>query len=104
MLIAEPITHIFRDERGLAWIDQTNTKVIEVVMDWMAHGSSAEEMHRQHPDLSLAQIHAAMAYYYDHQTEIDAQIERSLRFADEMLAQAVSQPDRAELLARQNRR
>jgi uncharacterized protein (DUF433 family) len=104
MLTVEPITHIFRDERGRAWIDQTNTKVIEVVLDWMAHGSSPEELHSQHPHLSLAQIHAAMAYYYDHQADIDAQIERSLQFADEMRAQAVNQPDQAQLLARLNRR
>ncbi|SRR6266536_3228917 len=103
MLTVEPITHIGKDERGVAWIDDTNTKVIEVVMDWMANRSSAEEMHHQHPHLSPAQIHAAMAYYYDHQAEIDAQIERSLQLADEMRAQAINQPDRAEMLARLHR-
>jgi len=103
MRTVEPITHIRRDERGVAWIDETNTKVIEVVMDWMANRSSPEEMNRQHPHLSLAQIHAAMAYYHDHKTELDEQVERSLRFADEMQAQATNQPSRAELLARLGR-
>lgn len=28
----------------------------------------------QYPHLSLADIHAAMAFYYDHQAEVDAQI------------------------------
>jgi hypothetical protein len=41
-----------------------------------AHGSSPEEISFQHPHLSLAQIHAALSYYYDHQQEIDAYIER----------------------------
>ena len=66
--IAPP--HIRRDDRGAAWIDETNVKVIEVVLDRLAYGWSPEEIHFQHPDLSLAQIHAALAYYYDHQDEI----------------------------------
>ena len=33
-------------------------------------------MHRQHPHLSLAQLHAALAWYYDHQAEMDAEIQR----------------------------
>src|SRR6266403_4752424 len=69
-------THIWLDDRGVAWIDQTNVKVIEVVLDKLAHGSSPEEMHFQYPHLSLAQIHAALAYYYDHQSELDAEIQR----------------------------
>jgi len=28
-----------------------------------------------HPSLTLAQIHAALSYYFDHQSEIDAEIE-----------------------------
>jgi uncharacterized protein (DUF433 family) len=62
------------DEQGVPWITGANTKVVEVVLDKMAHGSSPEEMHLQHPHLSLAQIHAALAYYYEHQAEVDADI------------------------------
>ena len=66
--------HIRQDERGVAWIDDTNIKVIEVVLDRLAYGWSPEEIHFQHPDLSLAQIHAALAYYYDHRAQLDAEI------------------------------
>src|SRR5512144_1618900 len=68
-------THIQLDEKGVAWIDNTRVKVIEVVLDKLAHGSSPEELHFQYPHLSLSQIHAALAYYYDHQVELDADIE-----------------------------
>ncbi|MGH8056756.1 MAG: DUF433 domain-containing protein, partial [Candidatus Entotheonellia bacterium] len=51
--------HIYLDDRGVAWLDDTNVKVIEVVLDKLAHGSSPEEIHFQHHGLSLAQIHAA---------------------------------------------
>ena len=34
-----PMTaHIRLDDRGVAWIDDTNTKVIEVALDMIAHG------------------------------------------------------------------
>lgn len=57
--------HIRLDARGVAWIDDTNTKVVEVALDHLAHGWSPEEIHFQHTHLSLGQIHAALAYYHD---------------------------------------
>lgn len=33
--------------------------------------------------LSLAQIHAALAYYYDHRTEIDADLDEEYRLAEQ---------------------
>ena len=88
------------DERGVPWIVGANTKVVEVVLDKIAYGWSPEEMHRQHPHLSLAQIHAALSYYYEHQAEVDADIERRERFVDELRAQQTNRFTRAELEAR----
>ncbi len=85
-------THIWLDDRGVPWIDQTNVKVIEVVMDKLAHASSPEEMHIQFPHLSLSQIHAALAYYYDHQAEMDAHIERSAQHYEQLRSQAGETP------------
>ena len=93
------IAHIWLDERGRAWIDNTNTKVIEVVLDKLAHGSSPEEVHEQYPHLSLAQIHAALAYYYDHQAEIDAQIEQDDQEIEALKARAGESPFRQRLRA-----
>ena len=85
-------SHIILDDIGVAWIDDSNVKVVEVVMDKLAHGSSPEEMHIQYPHLSLAQIHAALAYYYDHQPELDADIQRRLREVDDLVAEAGESP------------
>ena len=74
MTASDVINHIRLDERGVAWIDQSRVKVIEVAMDHLAYGWSAEEIHRQHPHLSLAQAHAALAFYYDHQAEFDGAV------------------------------
>jgi uncharacterized protein (DUF433 family) len=65
---------IVLDERGRAWIEGANTKVVQVVKDLIAHGWSPEEIHYQLPHLSLAQIHAALSYYYAHKPEFDNQI------------------------------
>ncbi len=83
-MTATEMPHIFLDQRGVAWIDQTNVKVIEVVLDKLAYGFTPEQMMEEHPGLyTLAQLHAALAYYYDHQSAFDAEIERSRREAEE---------------------
>lgn len=46
MSTAVPAKQIWLNERGIAWVDDTKTKVVEIVLD--SH-------------LSLAQIHAALA-------------------------------------------
>ncbi|MEA2734213.1 MAG: hypothetical protein QOE14_664 [Humisphaera sp.] len=49
-------------------------RVVHIVMDYLAHGWSVEEICRQHPHLLPAEVHAAMAYYFDHQDQLDAEI------------------------------
>ena len=90
-------THIEIDERGVAWITGANTKVIEVVLDRVAYGWSPEEIHFQHPALSLAQIHAALTYYYDHQAELDAEIMRQLKEVEGLAEAAKDSPGRRRL-------
>jgi len=90
-------THIRLDDRGVAWIDDTNTKVIEVALDMIAHGWSPEEIHFQHPHISLAQVHAALGYYYDHQAEIDAHIHRTAQEVKRLRNQAGESPLRKRL-------
>ena len=48
----------------------TPTKVVELVVDQQAYGWSPEELHFQHPHLTLGQIHSALAYYWDHREEL----------------------------------
>jgi len=85
---AVSVEHITLDDKGIARIADKRTKVIQIVMDKLAHGWCPEEIQRQHPHLSLAEIHAAFVYYYDHKDALDAQIQESLRVADELAAKA----------------
>ena len=96
-MVTAAIDHIVLDEHNVAWIQGANTKVIEVVLDKLAHGWSPEEMERQHPHLSLAQIHAALAYYYDHQTELDEEIERRYQVAEGLRSEYASSPVHRQL-------
>lgn len=91
------ISHIHRDATGKAWIDDTNVKVIEVVLDYLGTGSTPEEIHAQYPHLSLAQIHATLAFYYDHREEFDAAIENGLKENDARWAAQQDSPLRARL-------
>jgi uncharacterized protein (DUF433 family) len=49
-------------------------RVAQLVMDYLAHGWSADEMCRQHDYLTPAEAHAALLYYWDHREEIDREI------------------------------
>lgn len=89
--------HIRIDESGKAWIDDTNVKVVEVATDWLAHRSSPEEVHLQYPHLSVAQICAALAFYYDNKEEFDAQIQRSVEEYERLRAEADPGPGREKL-------
>lgn len=70
--------HIEISPDGVAKIAGTTIKVVEIVQDHLAHHWHAEDIVRQHPHLSLAQVHAALTYYYDHEREMEAEIERRL--------------------------
>jgi uncharacterized protein (DUF433 family) len=69
------------DDHGVAWIAGANTKVLDVILDKKAYGWSPEEIHFQHPHLSLSQIHSALAYYYENSEKLDAQIDRDYQEA-----------------------
>ncbi len=88
MASVEIIPHVRRDAQGVAWVDDTQVKVVEVVLSKQAYELTPEELHEQYAHLSLAQIHAALAYYYDHQEEMDVEILRRSRLAEELRAQA----------------
>ena len=91
------------DDEGVAWIEGTTTKVIEVVINKLASGLHPEALQPELPHLSLAQVYAALAYYYAHQSELDAEIERRRRWVETMRAQEPEPLTRDDLRARLQR-
>jgi len=67
-------------------------RVAQIVMDYVAHGWSPDEMCRQHPYLTPGEAHAAMAYYFDHQTEIDQEIHAEFEQITKERSQSSSSP------------
>lgn len=56
---------------GKAAIDNTRVRVADVV--WLhKEGHKPEQILTTYPQLSLAQVHAALTYFYDHPEEIEA--------------------------------
>lgn len=76
--------HIVLDDAGVPRIASTTMKVIELVLERSAYGWSPEELHFQHPYLSLGQIHSALAYYWDHQDELEQDIARRRARVEEL--------------------
>jgi uncharacterized protein (DUF433 family) len=74
--------HIVLDDHGTPRIGGTTMKVIELVLEQSAYGWSADELHFQHPTLSLGQIYSALAYYWDHKDDLDQEIARRLKAVD----------------------
>ena len=83
LLPAVTYEHVQLDASGVPYIAGTTMKVIELVMAQVAHGWSPEELHFQHPYLTLGQIYSALAYYWDHKAELDADIEQRWQWAEQ---------------------
>jgi uncharacterized protein (DUF433 family) len=79
--------HICLTHDNVPMLEGTQVKVVEIALDHLVYGWDALEIHRQHPHLSLGQILSALAYYYDHKAEMDADIQRRHERAEKMRAQ-----------------
>ena len=73
---------------------------VEDVAIWHERmGMSPDEIVSAYPTLTLSDVHAALAYYYDHQPEVDAEIERRLRLEQELIDKLGESPIRLKLQA-----
>ncbi len=91
--------HIAVSAEGVPILAGTQTKVVEVALDHLAHAWDAHEIHRQHPHLSLGQILSSLAYYYDHQAEMDEEIEMQCREVEQIRGELGNHPARSKLKA-----
>jgi len=77
---------------GRPAIDHTRVRVLNIVY-LHKEGYSPEQMLEEYP-LTLAQVHAALAYYYDHQDEIEGYIKEDEAWDEEY------ERDKAEFLSK----
>jgi uncharacterized protein (DUF433 family) len=86
------IPHVVIDDKGVARIAGSRIKVTYVAREHTDLAMTPEQIQASHPHLTLGQIHAALAYYYDHRAELDAQVADDDRFAEELRAQLGESP------------
>jgi uncharacterized protein (DUF433 family) len=98
-----PYPHITLNPRGVPCLDGTRHRVIDLVADHVAHGYSAAQIVEQYPDLTPAQVYAALAYYYDHQDAMDAGLAASYAQAEQQRRRHAPHPKLVAARARQAR-
>jgi uncharacterized protein (DUF433 family) len=69
---------------GKPCIAGTRIRVWDVYILHERVGKSPDEILVDYPELSLADVHAALAYYFDHQQEIDAQMKAADDYIDQL--------------------
>ncbi len=93
-MLATVYPHIVKESGQPARLEKhPRVHVAMIVMDYLAYGWSPDEIRRQHPHLTIAEVHASMGYYYDHQQEIDAEITAELEGVD----RAMGNPQRSSV-------
>lgn len=80
--------HIQLDERNIPIIAGTTMKVVELITSVKAYNWSPKELYDNYPHLTMSQIHSALAYYWDHKEEIDADLERREQYAERLQKEA----------------
>lgn len=76
--------HIELNENNVPIIAGTTMKVVELITSVKAYQWTPEELHENYPHVSLSKIYAALSYYWDHQKELDADMERRYQWAEKM--------------------
>jgi len=83
MAIEITYPHIAKTEGEPARLQRLpRIRISMIVIDYLNHGWSADEICIHYPHLKLAEVHSALAYYFDHQAEIDAEIKKEQKMID----------------------
>jgi uncharacterized protein (DUF433 family) len=80
------------DSSGVAYIEGTGLKVIELVRASQSTDGSRVQLKEAFPHLSLEQVYAALSYYHGHQAELDTDLERRDRLVEQLRAKRESTP------------
>jgi uncharacterized protein (DUF433 family) len=73
---------------GRPRIDGHRIQVEDVAIWHERRGLSPDQIVSEYPSITLTEVHAALAHYYENRERIDADIEAAKRYAEEMRAKA----------------
>lgn len=71
-----------RDGQDRAFVDGTRVRVHDVAVMAELHGHMPGQIAEALPHLSLAQIHAALSYYFDHRVELQQELKDDAEFVE----------------------
>ncbi len=92
---------IEQEARGVAYIAGSRVKVKHIAIDTL-QGKTPAQLQTSYPSLSKKQIASALAYFYSHRAEIEAEIAHGDREAEALRSQIGRQVSRADLERRRN--
>lgn len=73
---------------GKPCIAGTRIRVWDIYVHHEIRGLTPDEIVSEYPQISLADVHAAMAYYWDNRELIDKQMQSAAEFVDQLKAVA----------------
>lgn len=86
MAAATVYPHVVKEAGESARLENhPRLRVSMIVTHYLAHGRSPEEVCVALPHLTRGEVYSAMAYYFDHQQEIDNEIQAELDEVDRAL-------------------
>jgi uncharacterized protein (DUF433 family) len=74
-------------EQDRAYVAGTRTRVQDIYGLAEIHGLSPDQIVEQLPHLTLGQVHAALAYYFDHRDAIQSELREDEQFVEMMRRQ-----------------
>jgi len=84
---------------GRPCIAGTGLRVLDIAIAMLFHDRSVDELASDY-GVTLAQVHAALAYYYEHKTEIDADIRHEIDVMRQAKEAWLADPNTHPLLPR----
>ncbi len=91
-MIKTTYEHIVIDAHGQAVIVNSGMKVKQLVAEHLHWGWSPEELHFQHPHLTMGEVYSALAYYWDHRAVIDQAIQDDAEIVRKLKASMPKHP------------
>lgn len=95
--------HIDFKPSGAPIIKGTRFRVDLIVKDYIEGRMSPDEIAASYPPLTLGQVHAALAWYYDHKDEMDRQVKEDDRRDADLRARLDQGPQFLERLRQEGR-
>lgn len=69
---------------GKPTIKGTRIRVVQIALEYERLGWSPDQVLQAHPQLTLAQVHDALSYYYEHAAELNAELLANEQYVEQL--------------------